>query len=172
MGLFNLFNRKRTKKELLQWQNLVMQDSPNVLIMTEQQLKEASISQAKNILRIINDSKKLIEKTLKPEVFFMRLQLIVEKSEHLCKLEPYVDFTGGSPSAAFREVERNFQLAIKQFLIRYFTDTFDKAESMASEKGKIKKYQKFYDSLQNYYWLMDDANKEYIETKYRLHAKQ
>ena len=35
-----LFGKK--KEELLIWQNLIMQDSPNKLVMTEKQLKQTT----------------------------------------------------------------------------------------------------------------------------------
>lgn len=181
MGLFDFLKKKadakleeeRLKKErLLQWQKAVMIDSPDQLIMTEQQLKAITVQQAENDLRIIQDSIKLIETTLKPDVFFMRLKLLYEKLAHLCNIEQYIEFTGAVPSAAYHEFSNDYDEAIKQFLIRYFSDTFDKAESMKTEKGRIGKYQKFYDSLQEYYYYMNDESIEYIETKYNAYTRK
>lgn len=173
MGFLDYLIKKiNTKGEhLLQWQNTIMKDSPNRLIMTEQQLKTATIQQAENDLRIINDCHKLLQSTKNPDVFFMRLNLLVEKSKHLCTLEKYVPLSGASPTAAYNEVVTNYHAAIQQFLIQYLSDTFDKAESMKTEKARIGKYQKFYDSLQEYYCYMNDENKNYIETKYRVYTE-
>ena len=180
MGLFDFIKKKieanaeaerQRKERLLQWQRLVMPQNPNQLNMTEQQLTAITQQQAANDLRIVNDCAKLVESTIKPDVFFMRLQLLLETAEHLCALEQYIKFYGASPAAAFDEVRQNYQLAIRKFLERYFSDTFDKAESMKTEKGRIGKYQKFYDSLQEYYNVMDDNNKAYIERKYKDHIK-
>lgn len=169
MGLFNFLKKK---ERLLQWQKAVMIDSPDRLIMTEQQLKAITVQQAENDLRIIQDSIKLIETTLKPDVFFMRLKLLYEKLAHLCNIEQYIKFTGTVPSAAYHEFSNEYDEVIKQFLIRYFSDTFDKAERMKTEKGRIGKYQKFYDSLQEYYYYMNDENIEYIETKYNAYTRK
>lgn len=180
MGILNFLKNKTTeileenqrkKDYLLQWQNTVLTDKTTSLIMTEQQLKEATIQQADNDLRIINDCKKLIETTLKTDVFFMRLNLFVEKAKHLSELEKYITFSGASPTAAYNEIKNDYHKAINQFLYRYFSDTFDKAENMKTEKGKIGKYQKFYDSLQEYYCYMNDENIDYIETKYKAYTK-
>ena len=173
MGFFDLLKKKATERRdyLLQWQKTVLADDTNKLIMTEQQLKEATLQQAQNDLRIINDCKKLIETTLKPDVFFMRLNLLVEKVVHLCELEKYISFSSVSSTTAYIEVKNEYNQAIKQFLIRYFSDTFDKAEKMKTEKGKIGKYQKFYDSLQEYYCYMNEENIDYIETKFKAYTR-
>lgn len=173
MGLFDFLTGKLNGKneKLLQWQNTIMQDSPNRLIMTEEQLKAATIQQANNDLRIINDSASLVEKTTKPDVFFTRLNLLIEKSKHLASLERFISFSGSSPTAAYNEAMRNYNEAVRLFLIRYFSETFDKAESMKTEKGKVGKYQKFYDSLQEYYCYMTKEHIDYIETKYKAYTK-
>jgi hypothetical protein len=173
MGLFDFLMEKSNarKEHLMRWQKLLMPDSPNKLIMTEEQLKAATVQQAENDLRIIRDCAKLVETTTKPDVFFMRLNLLVEKSKHLASLEKYITFSGESPSAAYNGVCQDYQKAIKQFLIRYFSETFDKAEAMKTEKGRIGKYQKFYDSLQEYYRYMSSENIDYIETKYKAYTR-
>lgn len=176
MGFFDFLKKMNEEKqqkqdELLRWQHIIMPDSPNHLILSEEQLKAISIQQAEECLRIINDCLKLIETTIKPDVFFMRFNLLVEKSLHLCSLESFIPFSGASPMEAYKDIKTDQQKAIKQFLIRYFSDTFDKAEIMKTQKGKIGKYQKFYDSLQEYYCYMNDENIDYIETKYKAYTK-
>jgi hypothetical protein len=172
MGLFDFLTRKLNGKNerLLQWQNAIMTDSPNRLIMTEEQLKAATIQQANNDLRIINDSASLVEKTTKPDVFFSRLNLLIEKSKHLASLEKYISFSGAPPTAAYNEALQNYNESIRLFLIQYFSETFDKAEAMKTEKGRIGKYQKFYDSLQIYYQYMTEEHIRYIETKYKAYT--
>lgn len=173
MGLFDFMKEKsNAKKEyLLRWQKLLMPDSQDKLMMTEQQLKSITIQQAENTLRIIQDCVKLVDNTTNPDVFFMRLNLLVEKSKYLVSLEEYVTFSGASPTEALNEVVQNYYEAVNQFLIRYFSETFDKAEAMKTEKGRINKYQKFYDSLQEYYCYMSDGNIDYIETKYKAYTR-
>ena len=166
-----LLEKQQRKEKMLQWQNLILQENRDELILSEQQLKSCTAQQAEDDLRIINDCVKLIESTLKPDVFFMRLKLLFEKTEHLCMLEPYMSFAGAKPSDAYIEVSQNHQEAVRLFLIRYFSDTFDKAEAMKTEKGRIGKYQRFYDSLQEYYFYMNEENIDYVETKYKAYTK-
>lgn len=174
MGLLDFLKKKFAERTeyLLNWQRLVTPDSPHKLIMSEQQLKAISIQQAENDLRIIRDSAKLIEKTTKPDVFFMRLNLLVDRTMHLASLEKYISFSGASPTDAYNEVINNHQEIIRQFLIRYFSETFDKAEAMKTEKGRIGKYQKFYDSLQEFYHYMNPENIDFIETKYKAYTRR
>lgn len=155
---------------LLEWQNAVVEGSQNKLICSEHQLQQITTQQAENDLRIIHDCVQLTQSTLDPDVFFMRLDLLVEKSEHLCTLEKYISFSGASPKDAYNQVIEQRQEAIKQFLIRYATDCFDKAEALKTAKGKLGRYQKFYDSLQPYYEIMDTDNIDYIETKYKAYV--
>lgn len=180
MGLFDFIKKKSNEKkaeeqrkrdDLLRWQRIVMPDSPNELIMTEMQLKAFTQHHAANELRIVNDCASLIETTLNPDVFFMRLNLMMEKTKHLASLETFINFIGDSPSEAYEKFANNYQETVKQFLIRYFSDIFDKAETMKTEKGKLGKYQKFYDSLQQHYSYMNDENIDYIERKYKAYTR-
>lgn len=172
MGLFNFGQKRRNREEyLLRWQNVITNDSPDRLIMTEAQLRDATNQMATNDLRIINDCIRLVEKTTKPDVFFSRLSLLVEKAKHLLTLGKYTAFLGATPSEAYRDVVQNRNEAIRQFLIRYFSETFDKAEALKTEKGRLAKYQKWYDSLQEYYCYMTEDHIDYIETKYKAYTR-
>ena len=171
MGLLGSLFGGNKKQRLLDGQKIVMENSPDRLVMSEQQLRQVSIQQAQNDLRIMNDCKNLVSTTVKPDVFFGRLNLLLERGEHLKSLEQYISFSGASPTAALNEIRQNYQEAVRQFLIRYFSDTLDKAEAMKTEKGKRNKYIKFYESLQPYYCYMNDSNKEYVETKYRAYTR-
>ena len=79
---------------LMQWQNDVLTDKTDRLILTEQQLITTTIQRVQNDYRILLDSSELVQKTIKPDVFFMRLQLMKEKVESLCKLERYFKRSG------------------------------------------------------------------------------
>lgn len=164
MGLFN-FGKKR--EYLLNWQRAVMTDSPNKLIMTETQLKQASVQQAENDLRIIQDCIKILGTTTKPDTFFSRLDLMKKTATHLVKLEPYVQFSGATPTAAIKEIETDEQEAIYSFIGRYYATVFEKAENLKTEAGKKRRYQNFYDSLTPYFDRMNEHNQNYVRYKCR-----
>lgn len=162
---------------LMQWQNDVLTNKTDSLIMTEQQLIATTIQTVQNDYRILVDSSELVQKTNKPDVFFMRLQLMIEKVESLCKLERYfkrsgITFNGVQVQEMREDILQKYDEATRLFLVRYFTATLDKVDEMKTEKGKLGKIQKFYDSLQEYYSLMSEENIEYVETKYKAYTRQ
>lgn len=165
----NIINGK--KHYLLEWQNTLLEEPINKLIMTEQQLKTQTESRVNNDLRIINDSSKLIENTVKPDVFFQRLQLLEKKAADMVRFEKFISFKGAIPSEGLEEVRDNKQQAIKLFLIRYFNAIYDKSETLKTNKAKLNQYQKFYDSMQPYYEYMDKDNIDYVETKYTAYTE-
>jgi hypothetical protein len=170
MGLFDLFNGRK-KADLLALQKIVLANSPDKLIMSEKQLKNMAYQMAENSLRIVQDCSRLLQATVKPEVFFERLQLMILHSSNLAILENHVPFGGSSPTVAFNTLMAEKQDCINQFLVRYFTSVFEKAEGLKTEKGKLNQYQKFYDSLKPYFVEMDANNMDYIETKYRAYTR-
>lgn len=169
VGLFGLFGKK--KADLLELQKLVLKDSPNKLILSEKQLKSMAAQAAARDLEIINDCVRIIGSTKKPDVFFTRLALLIKKADDLRTFEKHIRFSGASPSLAYGEIFADMQECIGQFLVRYFMDIFDQASNAKTVKGKLAKYQKFYDSLQPYYDQMNKENIDYIETKYRAYTR-
>ena len=169
MGLFDLFGKK--KKHLLELQEVVLGKKSTRLIMTEKQLISAATASAQRDIEIIQDCVRIVSETKKPDTFFSRFDLLISKSEHLRIYERFIRFTE-SPSAAYGQLWNDRQECIGQFLVRYFSDVFDQAEKLKTDKGKLNKYQKFYDSLQPYYEQMNAENIDYIETKYRAYTRR
>ena len=170
MGLLGLFGQRKSEEELLELQKVVLVNSPDRLIMSEKQLISEATRMAQRDLEIIQDSIRIIKETKKPDTFFSRFDLLIERAENLRIYEKHIRFTV-SPSAAYAELWNDRQECIRQFLVRYFLDIFDQAEKLKTASGKANKFQKFYDSLQPYYDQMNADNIDYIETKYRAYAK-
>lgn len=170
MGLFDLFGANK-KEGLLELQKLVLANSPNKLIMSEKQLKGMATEAAARDLEIIQDCIRIVGTTTKPDTFFSRLALLIDKADNLRKYEKFISFKGATPSEAYGQLWEDHQESIHQFLIRYFSDIFDQAEKLKTNKGKLNKYQKFYDSLQPYYNQMNAENIDYIETKYKAYTR-
>ena len=170
MGLFDIFGRDRA--ELLELQKIVLDNSPDELILSKKKLIELAKMHAENSLRIVQDCSKILQNTTKPDVFFERYQLMILHSSNLVILEKHIPFYGASPKTAFNVLIAEKQECINQFLIRYFCAVFDKAEKLKTDKGKLNQYQKFYDSLLPYYDEMDANNIDYIETKYRAYTRR
>lgn len=166
MSLINLFGRKN---ELLAIQNLVTKTPCDRLIFSEKQLFNMAKDSIQRDLEIANDCVKIINQTADPDTFFMRLNLLEEKSKRLVSFEQFKKYFSFSiaPSVAYNDFCANKQNAIKQFLIHYYSKISILADNMKTDKGRFNKYKKFYDSLQPYYGQMNTENIDYIETKFR-----
>lgn len=171
MGLSDLFMSQKRKDDLLLLQKTVVENSPDKLIYSEKQLKALAYRSAQNSLRITDDCAKLLQTTVKPDVFFDRLQLFIWHTSNLALLEKYVSFSGASPTKVFSTLMREKQECIHEFLVRYFCKVDIKAIGMKTPKGKLNQYQKFYDSLTPYFEEMDAENIDYVETKYRAYTR-
>ncbi len=164
-------SRRKTPAELLQWQKLLVVNSPNRLIMTEAELENCTDSYISNEYRIVNDCRHLIANTVKPDVFFSRLDLLDETLTHLSVFEPYFSgFYGKLPSEIHREIFYKEQEMTNRFLKRYYITVYEKAEEMKTQKGKDNQFKKFYESLQPYFDRMDERNIKYIENKAQTHS--
>lgn len=165
MGLFGFFNRGK-KAKLLELQKIVLENSPDFLVMSKSQLMSSAKEQAQNDLRIMEDCTKLLSSTMKPDVFFSRLDLLEKHSKHLAQLEPYIDFSGALPSEAYNEFVSEKSLCIRQFIARYSSAISDKARTMKTERGRNNQYQKFYNELEPYFSVMGSDNIKYVNLLY------
>jgi hypothetical protein len=166
MGLFDIFNRN--KAELIEWQNVVCADKAECLFMSTKQLEDATIIAVENDMRIFDDCVKLINSTKKPSVFFPRLSLAEEKLNHLAVLQPYMFrvkriTVNQLPTKLLQEFLENKERYVCDFLYSYYWSVKDKAETLKTEKGKQKQYQKFYESLEPYFDQISERNMKYLD---------
>lgn len=165
--LDSLFGNSEKRQKMLNWQNTLLAKPSSKQILTEQQMRSITLQQAQNDLRIIADSTEIAESTRNPEIFFDRMNLLLEKARHLTLLESFMKVTSTPSGLLLREVHENYQNVVREFLERYFASVFEKAEKLKTEKGKKAQFVKFYESLQPYYQYMDESNINYIERKYK-----
>lgn len=141
--------------DLIEWQNAVMPDKSMKLYVTRKQLEAVTIQIVQDCMRIFDDSAKIVNSTIKPDVFFSRLELAEEKLATLVRIEPYIeqvkDITlNKSMAALMHEFQSNRNLYINDFLCRYYWTVQDKAEGMKTESGKLNQFKKFQESLEPY----------------------
>lgn len=173
---------KNHQEYLLEWQNEIMHSHEPLteLYMDKEQLQDLTIQQMQSDYRIMSDCAHIVSNTKKPDVFFMRLNLLLEKCEHLKKLDKYVPFSSIVETSVdghlvtaqnlYDDIITNYHKAIQEFLIRYFTAILDKVDTLKTSKGKLRQYENFYSSLQPYYSYMNDEHIDYIETKYNAYT--
>ena len=153
MGMFG-----KSKRELLEWQNLVCSPS-NKLCMTESQLQAATIQNAQNHIRIVRESINLCKTTKKPDVFFSRFNLMVEHVQRLAQLSKYIKVNGIESATAVNDVINQKPQIIRDFIDRCFDDI----NSLKTESAKVKRYQKILIDFLPYRSQIDISNWAYLE---------
>ena len=154
MGLFG-----KSKRELLEWQNLIAANPTNRLVMTENQLKAATQRVAANHLRIVKESAELCNTTKKPEVFFSRYELLVSEERKLIALSKYVKFTGTSPSAALNQVLKERTAATRNLIDRCLED----AAGLKTAASRSKRCRKMLQDFLPYKDKIGKENWRYLE---------
>lgn len=163
MGLFG-----KSKKELLQWQKLVIEDSPDKLILNEKELHRLSIQKAENSMRITKDCSRLVCSTADPDTFFSRYELLVQHSYQLVLLSRYVKFDGIQPQFLYQQLQEQKQTEIKNMLIRSWDNAVLKAEKLSTLSAKKKRYTKLYETLEKYDSEMSEENRAYYKSRYNV----
>lgn len=153
MGFFEKL--LKGNEELIEWQNAVMTTKSSKLYVNRKQLEAATIQMVSDNMRIFDDSANIINSTLKPDVFFSRLELAEEKLNNLARIEPYIKQVPAitlkqSLSSLVNELQENKSKYIMDFLYRYYWTVKEKAEGMKTEKGKQNQFLKFRESLEPY----------------------
>ena len=167
-SLFSGIKDLANKSVLLEWQNVILEEESTKLHMSRDQLEDFTIEQAQNDMRIFDDCATLINSTMKPDVFFSRLDLAESTLDHLVTLEPYMnqikciqlDASMSDLMDRFQEEKDSYTT---DFLYRYYGSVKEKADGLKTEKGKQSQFQKFYESLEPYFESISDLNMEYIE---------
>lgn len=113
--------------------------------------------QAQNDLRIIGESSKIAQETLKPEIFFSRFDLILERYEHLISIEDYVSFNSERPSELYTQIKSSTSDTIQHFVKRYFLDAYQKARELKTPTGRQNRITKAFEMLMLYQDKMDSA---------------
>ncbi len=161
MGLFG-----KSKKQLLQWQNLVSASYSNKLTLNEKELKKMSYTQAQNYMKIIKDSSRIIGETTDPETFFGRYELLLKRSYDLVQLSYYIKFQGMSPQFFYQQAQAQKQTEIKNMLVRSWDNVISKAEKLKTPSAKKNRYIKLYEILEKYDSEMNEDNKTYYKNRY------
>ena len=154
MGLFG-----KSKKELIEWQNMIIDTPVNRLLMTEKQLQIHSKPIIDNHIRILNDSVQLCSTTKKPDVYFSRYDTLLEKAQLLFRFSKFVKFEGTQPEIILKQVIEERPLSLRDFINRCFDDN----EQLKTSSAKAKRYQKMLMDFYPFRNRMDKENLNYLE---------
>lgn len=159
MGLFG-----KSKKELLEWQRLIMPDVTK-LVLTEQQLQVQTLPIMNRHIQIAKDCIKLVNTTANPDTYFSRYDLLISELELLCKFQKFVKFSSLSPRDNLNNVLKNKVGSINAFIDRYWDSVVKKTGTLKTDSAKKNQYSKFFDSMQKYEKSMSPENISHYKSK-------
>lgn len=146
--------------DLIRWQNLTFHSDRTDLFVTVPQLEEASQMLIDDASRILHDSLKLIQETTTPEVYFKRLNLVIECYNDLADLEEFYH-TGFDPVTELQNFDEH--KLTYQFIQRFWYKVISESEKLKTDSGKEAKKEKAKNSLLKFSDEIDALNINYIK---------
>lgn len=114
-------------------------------------------------LKIMIESRDIVNRTTDPDVFFSRYDTMKEKAEQLASISKYVKFKGMKPSEVLRQIMDQEDAATRDMVLRCFQKAQLNAEKLKTEKGKLGQFEKFQASLEAYFFRMSDENAQLVQ---------
>ncbi len=126
-------------------------------------MKAAAEMMAPQWLKIMIESRDIVNRTTEPDVFFSRYDTVKEKAEQLASISKYVKFKGMKPAEVLRRVTEQEDAATRDMVLRCFQKAVLNAEKLKTEKGKLGQFEKFQSSLEPYFFRMSDENARLVQ---------
>lgn len=120
---------------------------------------------APQYLKILKDSANIVNTTKNPDTFFERYALAEEYADKLCMLKG-VKYTGDSPTQIKKQLFNQKQVAIRKMVDKYYADICLKASRLKTLSARQNKIFDFITVLEDYFYLMNEDNKRYINKLY------
>lgn len=156
MGLFDIFGKTSRRPTL---QEILYGSNTRSIRIPRQVLMKTAYARAEQDLRIMGDCSRILQSTVKPDVFFSRLNLFKEKIDDLVLLAPYIKFKGVSPHQLKQSYDNDREEIINGFIDRYYKSVKEKADTLKTQKAKDNQYNKFFDTLEKYQAEFSDGNR-------------
>lgn len=125
--------------------------------------KAAAEMMAPQWMKILIESRDIVNRTTDPEVFFSRYDLVKEQAEQLASVSKYVKFKGMKPAEVLRMAVDQEQAAVRDLIVRCFQKAVLGAEKAKTGKGKRSQVEKFQTSLEPYFFRMSDENAQLVQ---------
>lgn len=125
--------------------------------------KAAAEMMAPQWMKILVESRDIVNRTTEPDVFFSRYDTVKEKAEQLASISKYVKFKGMKPAEVLRQVTEQEDAATRDMVLWCFQKAVLNAEKLKTEKGKLGQFEKFQSSLEPYFFRMSDENARLVQ---------
>ena len=125
--------------------------------------KAAAEIMAPQWMKILIESRDIVNRTTDPEVFFSRYDTVKEMAGNLASISKYVKFKGTKPAEVLRMATDQEQAAVRDLIVRCFQKATMNAEKVKTEKGRRGQFEKFQTSLEPYFFRMSDENAQLVQ---------
>lgn len=105
------------------------------------------VEQVQILLKQANESSKLVNTTIKPDVFFRRLGFLLDVLLEMQKYEKYKIFNGSLPSADYKKIINGLEKTVDAFVMRAIKANQEKVSSLKTQAAKERNYYNFLQSL-------------------------
>ena len=106
-------------------------------------ISQREMTYVSNMLKQIQDSAVLINTTIKPDVFFKRINFTLDLLLRLQPYEKYKIFKYGTPSNDYARIISNLETTVDDFISRALAANQSKIASLKTEKAKKENRAKF-----------------------------
>ena len=106
-------------------------------------LTSQSMEHIARLLSQAQDCARLINTTTKPDVFFKRLNFLLDLLLELQQYEKYKIFKGGTPSADYKKILNNLETTVNDFINRAQLAHEEKMRSLKTDKAKKRNREDF-----------------------------
>lgn len=152
------------KKIIIQQNNNQTENGRAGILDSPEKMEQYS---AANSLRICRESIKIIYETTNPDTFFSRYEIILKETANIEAHSDKFNFGDLSPQTMRQEVVNGKQKYVRNMIDRYWDETVKGADTLKTYSGKKNRYQKFYDTLEQYKNEISEENISYYTAKYR-----
>ena len=115
-----------------------------------------SYDYAMQLLRKIKESADIVNNTVNPKTFFMRLYFVLNNLIYLAQFEKKIRFTGELPSTAYIRIVNNLGQTVDDFIKRAYNAELLKVSKLKTESGKQKRIMKFLSDMEYYIEYSND----------------
>lgn len=107
------------------------------------QISEPHMQSAQITMNQIRDTLKIVNTTVKPDIFFKRLNFLLDLLLRLQPYEKYGIFKTETPTAGYKRITANLEVSVDAFIDRAISDNQQKMLRLKTERAKKKCYVDF-----------------------------
>lgn len=113
------------------------------------QISKTELRQVKSLSKQLNDSKKIIYSTIKPEIFFSRIGFALDILLELKKYEKYKIFKDKTPTNDYNNLMVDLEDIVNSFIDRSHQAQLEKVSKLKTKKAKDNNMDKYFENMKS-----------------------